>query len=350
MVVVLESPSPDDWRPLPTTVVRRAIDDVKGAHPLSADMLDTVAQSFHARGDGPVRFEVRRRQLGSLSVAAISMSEMRILRLPFSRANTIHLGFVLEGSISIASRGGESATMVAGEVTLITNWTAFDVSCSDDTTVLHVLIPEARLRERGVRVRHSRFRLEGERTLGAPILAFAEAVNDPGWNPTPTASRIAERVLEDLCVGLLIEWEDDTLDREDLRAQLRRRAIEEIALRHRDPLLSPTVLSKTLGVSLRHLQRGFEGSGSTVAEQIGRHRTESAALLLTAPGGTALTVSEVARATGFGSTYELRSAFRQRFGLSPSEYRALRDESAPRGVEYHANGASTAADPAIVVS
>lgn len=348
--MALETDSTEGWRPLSVSDVRRAIDDVKGTQTLPTEVIEAVAHSFHVRGDGPVTFGVHRRQLGALGVAVISMSEMRILRLPFARANTVHLGFVLEGSISITPRGGERVTIAPGEVTMITNWTAFDVACADNTTVLHVLVPEARLRERGVRVRHARFRLEGARTLGPPLLALAQTVSEATWHPTPTATKITERVLEDLCVGLLIEWEDENLDREDLRAQLRRRAIEEIALRHRDPELSPTGLAKVLGVSLRHLQRGFERSGTTVAEQIGRHRTESAALLLTAPGGGALTVSEIARATGFGSTYELRSAFRNRFGLSPSDYRALQDENAPRSEESRATGAESESESVIVVS
>jgi len=349
-IVASEADSPGGWRPLSETDVRRAIDDVKGSRPLARELIETVAQSFHVRGDGPVRFQVHRRQLGALAVAVIAMSEMRILQLPFSRANTVHLGFVLEGSVTITPRAGAPAVIVPGEVTMITNWTAFDVACSTNTTVLHVLVPEARLRERGVRVRHARFRLEGPRTLAPPLLAFAHTVSEPEWRPTPTANKIAERVLEDLCVGLLIEWEDHDLDREDLRSQLRRRAIEEIASRHRDSTLTPTSLSRILSVSLRHLQRGFEGSGTTVTEQIGRHRTESAALLLSAPGGSALTVSEIARATGFGSTYELRSAFRQRFGLSPSDYRASQAESAPRGAQSHASSAPSETENVIVIS
>ncbi len=339
----------DGFRPLSSEDVKRAIGEVKGAHTISPDVVAAVARCFLVRADRPVRFQVDRRQLGAIGVASITMSEMRIERLPFSRSNTVHVGIVMAGAVTITPRDGESVTLRVGEVSMITNWSLFDVACDEGTVVLHVLIPEARLRERGVRVRPARFRLEGPRTLTAPLLALASTLSDPQWAPTPTASRIAERVVEDLTVGLLLEWEDLQLDREDLRAQLRRRAIEEIAARHRDPDLSPTSLAKTLGVSLRHLQRGFENSGTTVIEQLVSHRTESAAELLASPGGSGLTVSEIARATGFGSAFELRSAFRSRYGVLPSGFRAVASV-APERDQTRAKSDSDDSERAIVIT
>jgi AraC-like DNA-binding protein len=322
-VLVTEvGPLESGWRQLSTTDVRRAIDEVKGTQSLPGELLEIIARSFVVRTDRPVRFQAQRRHLGGLDIATLVMPELRFSGLPFHRSTTVHVAFVLEGEVTVQSRGGLSSTLTAGEACVISNWSLFDVSCTESTRVIHVLLPESRLRERGVRVRPERFLLDGPRTLGAPIVALAQSLLDVDWRPTPSAVRVAEHAMEALVVGLLLEWEDRALDREDLRYQLRRRALEEITTRHRDPDLTPALVARSLGVSLRHLQRGFEHSGTTVAQQISIHRTESAAELLSSPGGAALTVTEVARATGFGSAFELRSAFRARFGLLPSAFRS----------------------------
>jgi AraC-like DNA-binding protein len=279
----------------------------------------------------------------------MSLSAMRVWGLALRKSNTVHVGFVLEGRVTLLPREGDPVTLEVGDACIITNWSAFDVTCEDGTRAVHVLVPESRLRERGVRVRTARFRLEGPRTLGDPLLAIALAVVEPTWDPTPTAVRVADRAVEDLVVGLLVESEDHDLDAQDLRAQLRRRSIEEIALRHRDPSLTPAGLAKQLGVSLRHLQRGFEHSGTTVAEVIARQRAESAAILLAAPGGAALTVVEVARTAGFSSAYELRSALRSRFGVLPTQLRSAADgKITPESEQFRAEDAAVEESSAIV--
>lgn len=333
------------WRSLPVADVRRALDDIKGARPLPDEVLHAVSRAFQVRESAPIRLEIDRSRLGAFTIASIAMSEMRVRELPFARANTVHVAFVMEGAVTMTARDGGTVVLGPGDVSLISNWSLFDVTCRAGTRVLHVLVPGAFLRERGVRVRPARFRLEGPRSLAGPLLAFARSVVDQVWTPTPAAARVAERTLEELLVGFLLESEDAHLDRQDLRAQLRRRALDEVVSRHHDPGLNPTVLAGALGVSLRHLQRSFEGSGLTIAQHITRQRLRSAELLLASPGADALTVAEVARSAGFASPFELRSAFRAAFGMLPSEYRASRatltpqaahfDDSAPEAVTSH---------------
>lgn len=333
------------WRTLGVTDVTRVLEDVKGKRPIPLEVLEKVASGFRVRRDRPVHFGVQRRQLASIGVVVFTLSAMRVAGAVMRRSGTVHIGFVIEGSAALTPLGGEPVVLLPGDACVVTDWSALDVSCEDGTRGLHVLIPESKLRERGVRVRTTRYRLEGPRTLANPLLALAMSITESEWQPTPTAARIAERALEDLAVGLLVESEDNEVDLDDLRAQFRRRSIEEIVARHRDPDLNPGTLAKQLGVSLRHLQRAFEHSGTTVSEQILRQRVESAATLLTAPGGSALTVAEVARAAGFSSPYELRSALKSRFGALPTQ---MRGKNAPEGVEFRADEGARHGESVIV--
>jgi AraC-like DNA-binding protein len=100
------------------------------------------------------------------------------------------------------------------------------------------------------------------------------------------------------------------------------RALADVARNSTLQALTPTRLAQRLGVSLRHLQRAFEGSGMTVAHAIAIARLRTACLLLSSPGAGAITLADVAHRAGFRSTFELRSAFRGEYGVLPSEYRA----------------------------
>lgn len=95
---------------------------------------------------------------------------------------------------------------------------------------------------------------------------------------------------------------------------------EEIGRRLRDPRLTPTQLSESLGIPLRTLHAAFAPSGESCAGYITRRRLEEAkALLLRAPSRS---VSEIAFDVGFNSMGTFFRTYRDRFGETPSKTRA----------------------------
>lgn len=83
--------------------------------------------------------------------------------------------------------------------------------------------------------------------------------------------------------------------------------------------LSAAALADRFGVSVRHLSRLFNAHmGLAPARYVRRSRTEAAANLIRSGDAT---LDSVARKCGFGSPQSLRGAFRERYGVSPSEYR-----------------------------
>lgn len=333
VAVGTEEDSAGVWRSLTVQDVARVIAQVKGQHPLPSSALETIATAVSVRRDLPVHFTAQRRQIGDVGVALMSMSGIRVAGLAAQRSNTVHLAFLLDGQVQMTPRESASIVLEPGACFMITNWSSFDVEAREGIRAL--LIPEAVLRARGVRVKSTRFRLEGSTTLKEPLLALALSTVDPEWAPSTSAQRATAKALEDLAIAYLAESDDHELDRADLRAQLRRRSVEEISLRHRDAALNPAALARHLGVSLRHLQRAYEGSGTTISDQILHHRTESAVTLLSSPAGRSLTVAEQARIAGFSSAYELRSAVRSKLGMLPTELRAASQDaiSVPESAE-----------------
>lgn len=89
-------------------------------------------------------------------------------------------------------------------------------------------------------------------------------------------------------------------------------------------------LAERLGVTDRHLRRVFEAQfGVTPIAYAQTARLLLAKRLLT---DTAMPVTDVAMAAGFGSLRRLNTLFAQRYRMSPS---ALRSERAPRPLDHH---------------
>ncbi len=85
------------------------------------------------------------------------------------------------------------------------------------------------------------------------------------------------------------------------------------------PLLTPHTVASAIGVSLRRLQEAFQQHRSTVAECIWEMRLELARSMLTATGATP--INDVALHAGFADAAHFSRRFRQRYGLSPRDYR-----------------------------
>ena len=84
-------------------------------------------------------------------------------------------------------------------------------------------------------------------------------------------------------------------------------------------------VAKTLAISPRQLQRIYAQFGDTTFHHdlIGR-RLEAAARLLSTPS---ITVRNVAQQVGFHQSPHFARAFRRRYGVSPSTYRAKLDRT-----------------------
>jgi transcriptional regulator GlxA family with amidase domain len=90
--------------------------------------------------------------------------------------------------------------------------------------------------------------------------------------------------------------------------------------------LTTAALANMAGVSTRHLTRIFLANlGMTAARFVRQARTEAAAHLLAT---TSLPIPRVAARCGFGSAESLRQAFLNRYGITPSQHRALNRRSA----------------------
>jgi AraC-like DNA-binding protein len=99
------------------------------------------------------------------------------------------------------------------------------------------------------------------------------------------------------------------------------RAVREyVALHACEPDLTPRLVARSLGWSVRQVQLALQRAGTTTSDLIRSTRLTSAAgLLRNSPPGT--TITSIASDSGFRSMTSFEVAFKKQFGITPREAR-----------------------------
>lgn len=110
-------------------------------------------------------------------------------------------------------------------------------------------------------------------------------------------------------------------ERSTYHAQLLLRARKYIADRLGDPDLNPTAIADFMGISLRQLNRLFQGERLSLVAHIQEKRLEGARRDLLQSGACKMSVSDVCYKWGFKSLAHFSHKFSERYGVSPSRCR-----------------------------
>lgn len=97
-----------------------------------------------------------------------------------------------------------------------------------------------------------------------------------------------------------------------------------VAQHYSDRGFTTQVAAASVGMSRMHLNRKLQAlTGQSTHEFIRTMRLEAARELLQKP----LSVQSIAESTGFKSSSHFAVVFRQRFGVRPSKYRAVKSQA-----------------------
>jgi acetamidase/formamidase/AraC-like DNA-binding protein len=88
-----------------------------------------------------------------------------------------------------------------------------------------------------------------------------------------------------------------------------------------DPELTPARVAQAEGISERYLQKLFEGTGDNFTHYLRQRRLHRTRAELANPANASQSVSEIAFRCGFSDAAHFSRAFRERFDLSPREFR-----------------------------
>ncbi|PYE43018.1 AraC family transcriptional regulator [Rhizobium sp. PP-F2F-G20b] len=110
---------------------------------------------------------------------------------------------------------------------------------------------------------------------------------------------------------------------------VRTRVSQYIETHLHDPELCPTGISREMGMSLRQLNRLFEGDANTLASLILTRRLQKCRADLARPGPFPKNVSDIAFNWGFRNLSHFSKRFRDEFGISPSGFAEMARRSNP---------------------
>ncbi|MEI9891797.1 MAG: helix-turn-helix domain-containing protein [Caulobacteraceae bacterium] len=99
----------------------------------------------------------------------------------------------------------------------------------------------------------------------------------------------------------------------------------------RDPELRPGVIASQLKLSSRYLRMIFASSREKVSAYILRRRLEECARQMADPRWRGHSITEIAFAWGFNSAPHFTRSFRERYGVSPRQFRRAQLETKAEG-------------------
>ncbi|MFE3073877.1 helix-turn-helix domain-containing protein [Streptomyces sp. NPDC059247] len=170
-------------------------------------------------------------------------------------------------------------------------------------------------------------RIPGTHGVGAVLAAFLDSLDRHADECAPMDLARLGSVVVDLVAACLAQGSGAE---EDLPAEVRARALFQrvrafVEAHLDDPALTPAAVAAGHHISVRTLHLLFQahGGGETVRGHLRRRRLERCRDDLARPELLALPVQSVAARWGFSGPAVFSRAFREAYGLSPTEFRAL---------------------------
>ncbi len=156
------------------------------------------------------------------------------------------------------------------------------------------------------------------------LIRYSEKMLGPDAPAHPALTQSVGDHLFDMLVLLTGGSKDATeqAQQRGLRAARLSAILDFIGDNLADPALDRDMIAAAHGIGTRYVSRLMEEHGETLSHHVLRLRLDKAAALLADPASRGRRVSDIAYACGFSDLSYFNRAFRRRFGLSPTAYRA----------------------------
>ncbi|MEU8524492.1 MULTISPECIES: helix-turn-helix domain-containing protein [Streptomyces] len=311
-----------------------------------AEMLGAALAPMAVGCDSAADFEaeVAVLDLGPVQLSRFAYSPLRTRRtaalIRRGDPEQYHVGWVTGGRMEVAQAGHESGSVAGDLVVMDTSRPQHAVAARDGgiAEALVLQVPRAELPLRADRVdRVVAQRIPAGAGMAAILTRFLAAMRDHGPECRPRdRDRLGALALE-LTASCLAE-RIGVLDEEPPEARplaLAERIDAFIDHNLGDPELTPRAIAERHHISLRTLYALFQEEETSVAATIRARRLERCLADLARPELRGHAVQAIAVRWGFTSGTVFSRAFREAYGMTPTEYRrqALCAATAARDVE-----------------
>jgi AraC-like DNA-binding protein len=223
-------------------------------------------------------------------------------------------------------QNGRVFPVTPGCLVLLNQTSPYKATAEADYHAYSISIPRALLSQRHPQL-GSFYKLDmaDGSPRGQLLAGFAKYMTEgiEQWSEAEAIS-LREQML-DLIVLLMINPKDGLPAYEtSVQAAHRERAIAFIKRNHCNAGITPASIAAGCGISVNYLHKIFQGAGLQPEQFVYAQRLETCRNLLLDPAHREKTVKQIAYKTGFSHPSHLSRMFKQKFGMSPAEFRASR--------------------------
>ena len=278
-----------------------------------------VHDSFFASAEGSCisSLTITKMSLGHLSLETTPQT----IRHQKNRSDNIFISLVLDGAVKV-DQNGRSTIDRTGDLGVRDQNTPWRIEYDEQTEMVAIELPRDRLEALLGPARHfSGMTVNGDLPSATLARSFLRNLMLLGNKLAPDAAERMATIGTDLIVASIAERM--ALERpKPLQATMTvQHAKDYIDTHLSDPELNSTQVAAAVLVSVRYLQERFRERGRDVASWIWERRLETAAQRLSDPACLHQPIGLLAYGCGFTNQAHFSRRFRDRFGMSPREYR-----------------------------
>lgn len=266
------------------------------------------------------------RSMPGLDLSVVNSEAQRVLRTPHQIARA-HDDYFL---VSIQTRGrgvlrqdGRDALLNPGDFALYDSTRAYELHFEGDFQQIVLKLPGEPLRS-AVRdtEKLTATTVSGRAGAGHLMIGMIKTLwEDVDALEPASAVAVAGGVLNILVAGLQTLPASKSRGVSSLTSYHLTRIKREIDARLRNPALLVGDVARDLGISVGHIHRLFRQEATTPAQYIWSRRLDMCSRDLVDPHRAGHSISEIAFSWGFNDAAHFSRSFRERFGVSPREWK-----------------------------
>jgi len=292
------------------------------------DLICDAIVNLDCRAPEPAHFagSILVHDFGELRLSTMESDQMSLIRSPrrISRVREDCLLIAIESHAqSFGAQDGREAQLLKGDFALFDSTRPYDVGFRPGFQHLVIRIPRTALQNRvGPLHNLTGVRIRGDRGAGRLASQFFLTLRtELDHLDEVTAARLGQSGL-DLIAAALADVSERAIPNESAHRSAWVLRIKDFINTHlADPALSPGAVAAAMGISTRYLSALFEEEAMSVERYIWERRLIRCRDALGNEAQRACSISSIAFGWGFNDMSHFSRVFRNRFGISPREYR-----------------------------
>jgi len=302
---------------------------------------DAVCDTFveldcQARAETPFFGEITTADCDGLHFSTVRANSQIVrrtrTRIHRAREEVMLISLQVRGA-GIVAQDGREARLKPGDFACYDSTRPYTLNFDESFEQLVLHMPrEAMMRRIGRTELWTARRIEAASPVGSLVLPFVQRTASIVSDVAPaTASRLSETCLSLVTAALGERLGEIGVGGTSARTALIFRAKAVIESNLHDHALNTEKVADLVGISPRYLQDLFHAEGTTVSDWIWKRRLEKSRRDLADPLRASDSIAQIALACGFADFGHFSRRYKEAFGASPREDRAMLKNGSSRG-------------------